>query len=557
MLGRRRRTAVGAAAVVVWVALLVWSRDTFIFHDSWKYLFPMLYGMTQEATCSGFPLWLGKVDSGSPMLIYTISTSATQLLRVPVLYLIGCLQPDVQTALYIYKAHIATVYLAFSVSMYVLGRVLFERALSAMYLFVATLFAGLVLQTLHSDQAISVLFWWPWILSAIVLWSRHRSAPEGRWYFIGAVLCLGLQMLDQYPHFVVLPAAIGLTVAVMLWREEARMHRRELRRLWPAVVIVIVVGMQLWIIKQAIGDYLPSLRSSLHLDPRTFDETGFVQPTALIGALLPVTFLQRFEVFADGLSRLMSSDSWVMFPKLFRLRRGFMFQLDSVLFYLGFIPTVLVVAFAIRPRFREIRTWWIAVGGALLAVSLQETALYFVLLRLPFFDVFRSYALYAVFVVCALLVMSGYGFDAYLTLDREARRRLLRRSVGIVLAVTGLAFLALLMLGRIAGSTSMSLLWIDAAIIVIGTAAIWGAAECRTRGFAVCLFRRRPSIARDIGPAGAGTIPARRQRFHAGFRRPRTRPTEGMSYSGAVLRLETPYRVATHRSSGNILAEST
>src|SRR5437016_11437673 len=69
----------------------------------------------------------------------------------------------------------------------------------------------------------------------------------------------------------------------------------------------------------------------------------------------------------------------------------------------------------------------------------SQSHLYLVLFRMPFFDVFRSYFLVGVLVVFGLLIMSGYGMDAFLTLGAEARRGMLSRALITVGAMTALA----------------------------------------------------------------------------------------------------------------------
>ena len=56
---------------------------------------------------------------------------------------------------------------------------------------------------------------------------------------------------------------------------------------------------------------------------------------------------------------------------------------------------------------------------------MQDTRIYRLLFHLPFFNLFRSYLLLLLFGIFAVLVMSGYGMDALLTLAPAERRRLL------------------------------------------------------------------------------------------------------------------------------------
>ena len=125
----------------------------------------------------------------------------TQILRLPFLHLMGCFSPDIIPSLFIQKIQIFLTYLAFSGGMCVLGRVLFQRHLSAVYLFAATLYAGFCMNALHSDQIISLIFWLPWAVSCAVLFHRNRYNSKGAWYLNGAVFFYSLAVLDEYPTY--------------------------------------------------------------------------------------------------------------------------------------------------------------------------------------------------------------------------------------------------------------------------------------------------------------------------------------------------------------------
>src|SRR2546428_1957516 len=190
-----------ALIVGLWLGLQTAFYRTFIYHDAWKNGFPVLLSVGRQTTCGGLPLWLGRVDTGSPLVIYTITFSnLTHLLRIPVLWLIGCLDLGLVPAMYLTKAQIIAGHVALSGAMFVLGCVLFERRLAAIYLFVATLYAGLFLQAMHSDQFLWDPFWIPWAIACAVLAHRRRAESAGAWYLNGVVLFLSLAALEHYPH---------------------------------------------------------------------------------------------------------------------------------------------------------------------------------------------------------------------------------------------------------------------------------------------------------------------------------------------------------------------
>jgi hypothetical protein len=208
-------------------------------------------------------------------------------------------------------------------------------------------------------------------------------------------------------------------------------------------VIAIATGFQLWLLRETIADYQPSLRAHLVVNPRQFDETGFVQLTALIGSFLPLGFLAEFDALGNVMLARIPEHWWLrpllVFPGV---SRAFIFRLDLLLFHVGVVATVLATAFAVRRGAGRPRAWWLAFAGVLFLISLQHSGLYLVILRLPFFNVFRSYFLVVILVVFALLVISAYGMDAYLSEPADARRRLFQKSLAIVLIASAIAALA-------------------------------------------------------------------------------------------------------------------
>src|SRR5690349_11648793 len=131
-----RRAALAVVLLGPWVALQIIFRDRLVYHDSWRHGFPIFYAVAKETTCRGLPRWLGMVDSGSPLIIYVMSFSLLQIVRLPALLLTGCLHLDIVPAMYVYQAQFLAGYLALAGGMFVLGRLLFSRRLSALFLFV-------------------------------------------------------------------------------------------------------------------------------------------------------------------------------------------------------------------------------------------------------------------------------------------------------------------------------------------------------------------------------------------------------------------------------------
>src|SRR5260370_29113065 len=119
--------------------------------------------------------------------------------------------------------------------MFVPGGLLFENRLAACYLFVASLYAGLFLDAMHSDQVIYILFWIPWALACAVLAHRRREQPASGWYLNGAVFFLCLAALDQYPHFPLLVGAVAVGLYVAVWPHAAcLLVLRHRWKLFPA-----------------------------------------------------------------------------------------------------------------------------------------------------------------------------------------------------------------------------------------------------------------------------------------------------------------------------------
>ena len=426
--------------LAAWLTLHLAFAQYFIFHDSWKHGFPLIFAIAKQSHCGALTSWFGLIDNGSPTLIYLISLGLTQVLLVPFVYLLGCVHPDVTTAMYAYKAQIYLAYLAFGFGMFVLGRVLFRHALSSAYLLAITLFAGMCLDNAHSSQIVNIVFWSPWILSFLVLALRE---PGGERYFLylnAAGLLVCAQLLDQYPHFI---ALVGLVSGLLFYLLGPRSSLNPViaspRRLIPVAIALVVTTIQLFIIRGAILDYAPSLRTELAVTPSEFGEMGFLQPSAFIGILFPISFLGGFEVFADGTAAIVAK---LVHPG----PRWFIFRLDALLLGVGIVPVLFALAFLFSNADRRLRIGLGSFVGIICVIALQPTRIYYLLFQLPFFDVFRSYFLFTIFAVFGLLLTSAFGVDRLITCDASERRSAVKRALRVLIGFAALAAVALIIM---------------------------------------------------------------------------------------------------------------
>ena len=484
---------------VIWAVVHLAYAGEFIYHDSWKHNFPMLYSFALEGGCSGLPSWLWSPDSGTPSLIYAISQSLTEILRVPALYLLGCFHFGLDTGVYYFKAVIYLSYLALALGMYVFGRLILEERISAVYLFAATLFAGLCLDAAHSDQVFTITFWLPWSAACGVLYHRNYATPIGSRYLNIGIFLVCIQAFDQYPHFQLIVVGAAAVVYAALEREHAlAILRIHWRRLCPSALVVAATICQFLVFRQAVGGYAPSLRSGLVIDPATFGETGFLQPSALIGSILPLSFLAGFDALRESMGTFLGY--FPPAPEVVKAAEagipvvpphGFIFRLDELALYVGIVPLALALVFLFRPGMARLRLGWALWTATLFAVSLQQTRLYLLLYSyFPFFDVFRSYFLFTLFAMLGILVASAWGFDAILTLSAEERRLTLRRAalallvlvLGALGALASLALFAphpLRLLAGLEAPLLADLIMVGVACLALGYAARHGLARPR------------------------------------------------------------------------------
>jgi hypothetical protein len=425
-------------STVIWLLLHIIFADFFIYHDSWKHLFPVIFSITKQANCGSIPAWLGMIDNGSPTIIYLISKSLTEAFSLPYLILMGCVKPGVLVAMYAYKFQIYLVYLGFSCGMFFMGLTLFQHRISAIYLFAVTLFAGMCLDHAHSSQIGAIVFWAPWIVAGTRLAINSKSINERSFWVNTTILLICAQALDQYPHFVLVSVVVSMAVFLLPNKNIfLDLVRVRMIRLWPAAIAIALTIVQLAVIRSNIVDYQPSLRSGLIVTPEQFGETGFLQPTAFIASFFPLTFLHGFDTFAQAMAPFASKlgakpgDRW------------FIFQLDALLMVVGFIPLLLAAFFTFSKAKLKLRIGMASFVLIMLAISLQQTKLYILLFNLPFFNLFRSYFLFTPFAVMGLFVMSAYGLDRLQDADITERSLAGKRAS---LFVLGLAFFGLAMI---------------------------------------------------------------------------------------------------------------
>ena len=130
-----------ASAVLVWAILHYLLRDTLIYHDAWKHVFPLTYGIALSGSCGTFAYWLNSPDTGSETVIYALNASLTHPSRAVLMALWSCTRPTPFDAMMFYEFQIFVTYGVFVLGMFVLGRIIFRHWLTPIYLVAASLFA--------------------------------------------------------------------------------------------------------------------------------------------------------------------------------------------------------------------------------------------------------------------------------------------------------------------------------------------------------------------------------------------------------------------------------
>jgi hypothetical protein len=421
------------AITLAWALLHGVYFDIFIPHDSWVHNFPVVYAQVRSSSCDALATWIVAPDSGVPTLIYALSFSLTQPLRIFYQKILSCSHPAPYEAMMLYKVQIYVMYLVFCLGMLTMGRVLFRHFASAAYLFTTALFAGMCLDAAHSDQVVIMVFWFPWAVTCWFMADRHAETRRGGFWMAAAFLFFCLQLLDQYPHFAALAAVVGFLLYAVARPDQVRELSKQKVAWVGCGILLAVVVVQLGILQGEISFFAPSLRASVKVRPSEFGDTGFVQPIALLGTLFPLTFQAAFETIRSGGTS------------------GFIFNLDLPIFYVGVLPLLLVTASLKAKTNKRTVYAWLTFSVAMLLVASQFSKLYLMLFYVPFFDVFRSYFLFVVYAVFGMLVLGGFGLDAILSLPPGEKRQILRCILawgGALFGAGALAFLLLVVVRK-------------------------------------------------------------------------------------------------------------
>jgi uncharacterized membrane protein len=178
-------------------------------------------------------------------------------------------------------------------------------------------------------------------------------------------------------------------------------------------------------------------------------------------------------------------------------RAMFIFEKDQFMMGVGIIPLLFNLIFLLRPGMRRVRIFWGLFTLFFILTCSQDSHFYQMLYHLPFFDVFRVYGWFLVFALFGILVMSGYGMDAYLTLNPNIRSRIFKKSARIILGgviVSGiiLAFLVFHMRASLNSAEATELFWdfiLDLTLSTTAIALFWkcGGTKIKARTGAVLL----------------------------------------------------------------------
>lgn len=405
-----------ASAVLVWAILHYLLRDTLIYHDAWKHVFPLTYGIALSGSCGNFAYWLNSPDTGSETVIYALNASLTHPSRAGLMALWSCIRPTPFDAMMFYEFQIFVTYGVFVLGMYALGRIIFRHWLTPIYLVAASLFAGLAVQVVHSDQYSMLVFWMPWCAAAGTLAHRHAGSRRGAFYITLMTVFFCLALNDQEPHAAAFAGGCALIVYCAFNFPRVRLFVARWIYLWPVAILFGACLAGFFIIKSRIFDYLPAQHSDILTHPTTMGETGFVQPGTFLAALFPLSFTASAEEIRQG-----------------SLWRAYNFQLDVVIFYIGTLPLLLLLSLFPRGGVRGAALGWAVFSVVMLLVSMQKTLLYYVIFHLPFFDIYRNYFFYFVYAIVGILILSGYGLERLIEVSRVERQRILRSTFDLAL----------------------------------------------------------------------------------------------------------------------------
>ena len=403
---------------LTWTMLHFLLRDTLIFHDAWRHVFPITYGVAMNSSCGDFAYWLNSPDTGAETVILALNVSLTHPIRALLMALWSCTRPQPFDAMYFYEIQIFVAYALFSIGMFVLGRVLFRHWLTPIYLLAASLFAGLGVQVVHSDQYTMLVFWMPWCAAAAAIAHRRAGSLGGAAFVSLMALFFCLALNDQEPHAAALAGGFALLIYSAFNARKVGLFLIRWPHLWPSLMLFGICLAGFYVIKDRIFEYLPSEHTDIVTHPSTMGETGFVQPGTLLTAMFPLSFTSNAEEIRQGI-----------------LWRAYNFRLDVVLFYIGSLPLLLLFSLLPRGGLRKGVLGWSVFSLLMLLLSMQKTYLYYLFFHLPFFEIYRNYFFYSVYAVVGVLVLSGYGLDRLLTTSPEERQAILSATLRFAIPI--------------------------------------------------------------------------------------------------------------------------
>jgi uncharacterized membrane protein len=437
----------------IWIILLLWLAfhaiffNTFIFHDTWHYNFPLIYRLISESSCGSITTWINGVDNGNPTILNLISHGITQIGTLIYVLVLSCIKPSITEAIYAFKLQIIFSFCTFLLGIYSLGLNLFQKKITTIYLLTIVMFSGILLNSTHSNQVLSIIFWLPWIAICFLNSNKTLNANvKISWIFLGTLL-ISAQTVDQYPHFIFI-TTICASLCIILVSPKYIENLMEIPswKYFGCALILVITLFQLWNILNTAGDYQPSLRPELIVKPNSFGETAFLQETSILSIFFPLTTLYTYENIVEAIIPYSN--------KIFTGPRIFIFRLDSILVMTGIVPILFCLVLLLKKNKKRIECGLIIFTCLIAIIALQHSKLYYLLHQLPFFNLFRSYFLLTPIALLGLLVWSAYGFEEYVESNDCLRSSYTKKSISILLTL--LSFCFLILVGLIYKSTFTS-----------------------------------------------------------------------------------------------------
>jgi hypothetical protein len=390
-----------------------------------------------ESSCGSITTWINGVDNGSPTILNLISHGITQIGTLIYILVLSCIKPSITEAIYVFKLQIIFSFCIFLLGIYSLGLSLFQKKITAIYLLTIILFSGILLDSTHSNQVLSIIFWLPWI--AICFLNSNKTPNTNlkiSWIFLGTLL-ISAQTLDQYPHFIFITTLCASLCILLVYPKyiENFLDIPSWKYFGCALILVITL-FQLWNILNTAGNYQPSLRPELIVKPNSFGETSFLQETSILSVFFPLTTLFTYENIVEAIIPYSN--------KIFTGPRIFIFRLDSILVMTGIVPILFCLVLLLKKNKKRIERGIIIFTCLITIIALQHSKLYYLLYQVPFFNLFRSYFLLTPIALLGLLVWSAYGFEEYVESKDRLRSSYTKKSISVLLALLSFSFLILI-----------------------------------------------------------------------------------------------------------------